>query len=496
MIRGKRADMPGNITPISLAGRHARRWGKLVSAVLCGVLAMGLCPVCGQTGSLPPARGKAASKASGDVGESYLRAITRLHGGDIDRGIMNYYSFLLQGQSLLSVAVRRSDLRTAQEHLASRMRRSPQDSRMRLFVPMIERMIERWPEALKQLDALLAQSPKSAVLTFLKGELLLECQKTDQARELFGRLAGMPNGHKLAKLAQILVSRQGLTAASDPEVRHQFLLSAGYRQWDLMARDSARVLFETAMREFPDDPQPARALVDMCLEVQQPLEAEKIVASWTARHGKPLLELQQTGRLAIALGRYDEAIPALCDLMRQDPDDVYARFQLAEACYQCDRYDEALLHFKRLFEGDPNNVGFAQRYAECLLRTGDLEAALSFFSELAKAKPDIPYYRIELASINIRLGQFEDAKSLLTELSTESGVSQKLVGEMMETVDAKLAEEAEKIRRASEAATDAFRATASSASDPFSSDVSNGETLKRVGVMTIGEARRLAQMYE
>ncbi len=438
-----------------------------------------------------PIQTEGASAPEGEMCGRYLRAITRLHSGDIDRGIMDYFTFLLRGQSLLSVAVRRSDLQVAQENLSSRMQRPALDKRTLLFLPLIERMLERWPEALRQLDVLLVKAPRSAVLTFLKGELLLECQKVDQARELFQKLEQMPNGAKFARLARFLISRQGLDAASDPKIRHRFLLSAGYRQWDLMARDRAKLFFEAAAKEFADDPQPAQALVEMYLEEQRPLEAEKIVAAWNARHARPLLGLQQAGRLALALGKYAEAIPALRELVKKDPDDAYVRFQLAECCYQCDQYDEALPHFKRLFEADSNNIGFAQRYAECLMGTGQLEPALDFFASLAEAKPDVPYYRIELAAIQLQLGRFQESKNLLVKLSADPDAPQILVREMLGNVDAKLAEETEKLRRASEAASGAPGKTAHPASESFSL-----ESMKNECAITVGEARRLAQMYE
>jgi len=465
---------------------------RVLACVLAGLVMLGCLPSAGATKTT-------TSRAAGEAAEAYLRAIARLNQGDFDRGIMEYYAFLLRGEDLVSVAVRRADLGSAHRSLLERLRQPSREKRTMLFVPLIERMLERCPEALKQIDLLLARAPKSAVLNFLKGEFLLESQMIGQAREQFRKLEEMPNNARFVKIAQHLVTRQGLGPQRDPETRRRFLIGAGFRQWDLMARDRARMFFETAIKEFPDDPQPARALVDLFLEERRPLEAEKIVTAWKAAHDQPLLELQQAGRLAVALGRHADAIPALEALAKASPDDLYIRFQLAEACYQCERYPEALEQFKRLFECDSNNVGFVQRYAECLVATGRCEAALELFTELASARPEVAYYRIEAAALHLRLGEFEEAKRVLKTLAADPAVPQGGVHELMETAEAGLAAETERRRKddveSARRAAEAVSGGGPAAEHP-SDDAVPSVPACREGAISLDEARRLAQMYE
>jgi tetratricopeptide (TPR) repeat protein len=91
-------------------------------------------------------------------------------------------------------------------------------------------------------------------------------------------------------------------------------------------------------------------------------------------------------------GRTREAIEEFAAAVKYAPDDVQARFRLAEALRQSRRAQEALSHYEHVLRVDPHMVEARFGYAMALVLLKRYAEARERLTEDAKRYPDRPEF--------------------------------------------------------------------------------------------------------
>ncbi|NLI76476.1 MAG: tetratricopeptide repeat protein [Candidatus Riflebacteria bacterium] len=347
--------------------------------------------------------------AKGGPVSLYFQAVEALRSGAAFQGLKKYYKFLLLSDPLLAAPLREHDLRGAAGHFPEPLPGTAPSKEAALALVLLDRLLERWEGGLRRLDALRAAFPTSAVLTFLKGELLLAAGRDDEARRLFAELATLPDPRRLPALARFLLGRHGAGEPPSPTARREFLLKAAARRWDLLDLEGAIAAYQAVIGQFPDHPEAPRALIDLLTQMDRPADAAQVLQEWEDRTGRPLLDPLPLARLRYAQGRFAEAVQVLRPLAAQDPPNALARLLLAECLFQTGGYDEAASWFQKLAAADPGNLGLLQRLAVCLEALGRPGEAATRLGMALERSPDEAPLRQDLAFLLMRMGDLDQA---------------------------------------------------------------------------------------
>ncbi|RCK78772.1 MAG: hypothetical protein OZSIB_1125 [Candidatus Ozemobacter sibiricus] len=412
---------------LGVAGRRRRSpWAVAAGAILVLVM-MGLAGLGGPrlAGAAPDPR--------------YAKALELLKKKNYPEGVKEYYKFIILGDPSLSAEVRKADLAPAYAHFSERLAKEPNDSRARFFLALIDRCVHRLQQAGTNVDQVRNRHPKSNLLTFVKGEICLVQEMMAEASQLFLRLKEHSQGQKLWKVAAFLMKRNGVEASALE--RKAALLKKAYRHIDLMERESAESLLATIIKEFPEDPEPVRALVDLYLEWKRFDQAQRVVDAWRAAQGRsPLLPIQE-GRLAYQLGRYADAIKALEPLLKREPGNEYAAMFLAESYFQMGNYVAATNLYRTLADQDPGNVALTIRLAACLECSGKAGEAAAVLEAAVGRQPKDLLLQLELGGMLERSGKLVDAAGWYRRVAFEPGPLQAMANERLNAIYRRTVEE-------------------------------------------------------
>lgn len=164
----------------------------------------------------------------------------------------------------------------------------------------------------------------------------------------------------------------------------------------------------------------------------------------------------------------DEGYPDQADLLlneavRQRPDDLETRRQLAESLWDCGRQRDSLIEFRELAELHPRDArihqrlaviywtldqsDLAARHAERALRLdphsadallvkartevarGDLDTAVATYIRLSRDAPDLVTAKLELAEVHVQRGYAHQACAVLRDVLSNPALSAELKAE-------------------------------------------------------------------
>ncbi|MFZ2961013.1 MAG: tetratricopeptide repeat protein [Candidatus Ozemobacteraceae bacterium] len=339
----------------------------------------------------------------------YFQALQDIENGNFLKGVQLYYRFLLVGDLALSKAVRAHDLDKAISHFEAELAGKKQVDKASLAIVLIDRILERLDIADKRLNALREKFPSSALLVFIKGELLLTMGQQNQAMQIFETMNRLPNPRGFPALVDDLLLHRGVGKTPDPVVRREFLLRIAYRRWDEMDFDGAIKMFRNVMNEFPEEPEAPRALVDLLIQIEKPDEAVQIVDAWPGSSTEPLIAPLPLARIRYSQERFEEVVGLIRPLLQTDPQDMYLRLMMAESLFQIGQYTAAASLYEELSRADRKNLGFLQRSIVCLDAADRVADVLPRLEAYVKENPKDLTMRVELASILLRLKKFDDA---------------------------------------------------------------------------------------
>lgn len=119
------------------------------------------------------------------------------------------------------------------------------------------------------------------------------------------------------------------------------------------------------------------------------------------------------GEVALAEGRYGDAIDDFRRALEKDERDVSARFRYAVALRRGRHFDEAATEFERVAQADKDFPGLALERGLMFEQSGKVEEALSQFEGALKKAPEDPDLQLRVASMYVVVGRNDDGLAIL-----------------------------------------------------------------------------------
>ncbi len=357
---------------------------------------------------LPTLHAQGGSKKK--AGSVYFNALQAIAERNFLKGVQQYYRFILTENLPLSMAIRTQDLTAAMAFFKKELADPAKADKAHLAIVLVDRILDRYDRAEKRLDFLREKYPKSVLLAFIKGELLLSRGERNLAIRVFGSLSRLPKPRSFPALAEYIMQRRGQGPKPDTITRRNFLMSIAYRHWDEMDFDGAKRVFRSIMEEFPDHPDAPRALIDLLIQMDKAEEAVQIVDGWAGTASEPLIAPLPLARIRYSQGRFDEVVTLLTPLREADSQDMYLKLLMAESLYQTNNLASAASLFDELSAADTRNQGFLQRYVACCDVLGRGQDALPRLEAYVAENANDSMMRFELAMHLVRAERLEEAR--------------------------------------------------------------------------------------
>lgn len=125
----------------------------------------------------------------------------------------------------------------------------------------------------------------------------------------------------------------------------------------------------------------------------------------------------------VLLLNYPEAISLYRELLKLDPQNHAAMYEISRILVQTGRPNEALEFAQKAWQMQSNNYWYGMHAAETYLMLNKLAEAEKVLVKMAEAFPDEADVRIELADLYLKTGQNEKALKSLDQLERVSGSS-------------------------------------------------------------------------
>ncbi len=368
----------------------------------------------------------------------YQYAVTLLVNGDLTKAAAALDQALALQPNLVEAALlrarlhlRRGDSAAAIVALNELLRRRPGLVPARLALAEAHGLRGESAAALAIFDELTKEYPREAQFHFLRGLVLRDLKKPDEAYAAFeqARALAPDSPQILRQMVELHLSRQQFEAArqllaeplaKDPRAAEpRVLLALTY----VAQRDLARAeeILTQTLEVAPD----ARAAYLMLAQVllaagkQQPAleRLEQVVA----KNPGDVSAWMQVGMLRDSLGRYEQAAQAYRKLLEVNP-----RFQpaLNNLAYllseQFAQVDEALELAKRARELAPKDPATADTLGWIAWRRGDYAWAQSLLEEAAQGLPAEPEIQYHLGMVHYMLGLEDAARAALQRALAEN----------------------------------------------------------------------------
>ena len=343
----------------------------------------------------------------------------KLRENNFQQGVKQYYKSFLSTEHSGSIESRKADLKPAKNYFVKIAEGNPKDPKAQLYLSIIFRVVQMMPPANKLIDRLYREHPDVPILMFIKGEYLLWQDSKNEAVEVLSKLKAHPKGEKLWKFSEQLQKRYGVNV--EAENRRKALVKKGFRHLDLLERKDAEETFRTILKEFPDDLDTSKAMVELLVEEGRLADAETLLNGFKKRATKspeiPFIEV----RLRYRQSRYSEVIDLVKPLLSKDPQNEYLKNLLAESLFQTSGYLEAAKYYEDLYKGDNANLGFIDRLVSCWEASGQIQKAQDLLAELTEKDEKNSFLQMELAGILERKGDFIQAQRGYQKVADSNG---------------------------------------------------------------------------
>ncbi|MEZ5013005.1 MAG: tetratricopeptide repeat protein [Chitinophagales bacterium] len=148
------------------------------------------------------------------------------------------------------------------------------------------------------------------------------------------------------------------------------------------------------------------------------------VPSTRSRKGNDTVQLERVyidGCKYLALGDYDKAVHAFEDVLRIDPHNAAANYQLGSIYYNFGNFNDALGFLEQAVQYDYTNTYYLELYAKVLMFGAKYSDAINILNDLLKLDPDNyeTYYR--LGDCYEKMGKMNDALHVYENMEKQSG---------------------------------------------------------------------------
>jgi tetratricopeptide (TPR) repeat protein len=126
------------------------------------------------------------------------------------------------------------------------------------------------------------------------------------------------------------------------------------------------------------------------------------------------------------LGNEDKATELFAEVLRNDPDNHAAMYELALIYIDKNKFNDALHFAKSAAALNPANEWYQQLLADIYTKTGHTEEALGVYEKLVNSSPERIDFLFQLGDAYIYAGKFQEAVKIYDRLEGEIGISREL----------------------------------------------------------------------
>ena len=127
------------------------------------------------------------------------------------------------------------------------------------------------------------------------------------------------------------------------------------------------------------------------------------------------------------LGNWNTAAELYADVIRKDPQNAAAMYELSNVYVEQKKFTDALFFSKSAYKLDLQNDWYAQHYAYVLQRNGRFKESAEVYVQLIKRHPNEEMYYLELADAYVYAGEFEEAIKAYDQLEANFGITEEFV---------------------------------------------------------------------
>lgn len=246
---------------------------------------------------------------------------------------------------------------------------------------------------------ILAENPDNPAAITLVGNVFTATGDKKEARNYYDKALKLSPGNPQASfaMAQLEELEGNLPAANamykamvDADTKSIAPMLALARLAEKQGnRDELFVWLERARAAASQQIQPRLALAEAYLREGNLQKAEEVVKESRVIAPDNSIVLGQWGRVLMENKRYNEALNPLMDLVKKEPDSVFARLLLAETYLNLKQVDETRKELKIALEKDPKSIGALVLMARSELTQGRFEEAGEYAKKIQAINPDI-----------------------------------------------------------------------------------------------------------
>lgn len=126
------------------------------------------------------------------------------------------------------------------------------------------------------------------------------------------------------------------------------------------------------------------------------------------------------------LGNYGTAIDLFGEVVRKDPQNAAAQYELANVYMLQKKYADALFFAKSSYKLDPENIWYARQYAEVLQRNNRFKEAAEIQQQVIRLQPEDEEAYLELAATWIFAEDLDKALSTYSDYEKRFGISEEV----------------------------------------------------------------------
>lgn len=332
---------------------------------------------------------------------------------------------------LARLQMRRGDTAAAVRALTELVRQRPRLVSARLALAEAHGLRGEFAPALAIFDGLIKEYPREAQFHFLRGLVLRDLQKLDDAYAAFeqARALSPDNPQVLRQMVEVQLARRQFDAArqllaeplaKDPRAAEpRVLLALTHLAEGDLAR--AEEILTQTLEVAPEARAAYLMLAQVLLAAGKQQQALDRLEQAVTKNPKDVPAWMQVGMLRDSLGRHEEAAQAYRKLLEVNP-----RFQpaLNNLAYLLSEHfqqlDEALALARQARELAPKDPATADTLGWIAWRKGDYAWSQTLLEEAAQGLPAEPEVQYHLGMVHYMLGQEAAARTALQRALAEN----------------------------------------------------------------------------
>jgi predicted Zn finger-like uncharacterized protein len=251
----------------------------------------------------------------------------------------------------------------------------------------------RYAEALARFDAAVQIEPRNTVAIVGKAKAMMGLERLADAK------------------AVLLAARQQFPK----EMRVVYWLANVERALGTFVEAERDYLAAIALIDVasPDASAPYLGISLLLASQERTSEAKERLAEAREKLPDSAAMARAFGEVALAEGRYADAIEDFRRALEKDERDVSARFRYAVALRRGRHFDEASTEFEHVAQADKDFPGLALERGLMFEQSGKVEDALAQFEGALKKAPDDPDLQLRVASMYVVVGRNDDGLAIL-----------------------------------------------------------------------------------